>query len=475
MNFCSMSKDNETGVVLLDKSFVVNYLPECSEKQLKIYLLGLTLCSQPQENDISFICDALDMSQEEVENVFGELADMGLVNITSYSPLAVTYKNIRSTFARHYKKEKYADFNSRLEALFPSVAFTNINQYTVYYDFIEETKIKPEVLIMIAKYCVNTNGERIKANYILAVARDWLNEENGKSVRTLADVEEKIKQLELSSEAMRMICKDLGKKSAIDIEDKNAYLKWTGSWGFDLDAILFAAKSLKSKGSFTKLNTLLDELYRNNAMSVKEIEMYLTNKKTIYQLAYDVNKTLGLYYENVEYIVEKYISGWLQKGFDKSAIILVAEYCFNKSIRSLEGMNKCILKFYSQGCVSVEAINQQLASMMQRDMQIKKIIELTGFSRNVNSSDRDMYKVWSEQWNFDDAMIEYGASVCQGKQLFALNNLLAKWKNANIYTIEEAKASAFSSTTVSAPPTQTYSKEQLSEFFYSLDDLDDIE
>ena len=471
MNFCSMSKDNETGVILLDKSFVVNYLPQCSEKQLKIYLLGLTLCSQPQENDISFICDALDMEQEEVESVFGELADLGLVNITSYSPLSVTYKNIRSTFARHYKKEKYADFNSRLEALFPSVAFTNINQYTVYYDFIEETKIKPEVLIMIARYCVNLKGEKIKANYILAVARNWLEE----GVRSLVDVDEKIKQLELSSEALRMICKAIGKKSEIDIEDKNAYLKWTGSWGFDLDAILFAAKSLKNKGGFAKLNNVLDEFYRNNAMSAKEMEAYLENKQAMYQLAYDVNKTLGVYYENVEYIVEKYISNWLQKGFDKSSINLVAEYCFNKSIRSLDGMNKCITKFYSQGCVSVDAINEHLASMMQRDMRIKKIIELTGFSRNVNNNDRDMYKVWTEQWNFDDSMIEYGASVCQGKQLFALNNLLAKWKNANIYTIEDAKASAFNPSNSTTAPTQSYSKEQLSEFFYSLDDLDDIE
>ena len=175
MNFCAMSKDNETGVVLLDKSFVVNYLPECDEKQLKVYILGLTLCSLPQENDISFICDALTMSADEVEEVFGQLADMGLVNITSYSPLAVTYKNIRSTFAKHYKKEKYADFNTQLEGLFPSVAFTNINQYTVYYDFIEESKIKPEVLITIARYCVNLKGEKIKPNYILAVARNWLD------------------------------------------------------------------------------------------------------------------------------------------------------------------------------------------------------------------------------------------------------------------------------------------------------------
>ena len=70
MNFCTMSKDNETGVVLLDKSFVVNYLPECDEKQLKVYILGLTLCTLPQENDISFICDALSMAEDEVEDIF---------------------------------------------------------------------------------------------------------------------------------------------------------------------------------------------------------------------------------------------------------------------------------------------------------------------------------------------------------------------------------------------------------------------
>ncbi len=470
MNFCTMSKDNETGVVLLDKSFVVNYLPSLDEKQLKIYLLGLTLCTQPQENDISFICDALDMPQEEVENIFGQLADAGLVYITCYSPFAVTYKSVKSTFARHYKKEKYSDFNAQLEALFPSVAFTNINQYTVYYDFIEETKIKPEVLITIARYCVNLKGEKIKANYILAVARNWIEE----GVRTLADVDEKIKQLEISSEAIRAICRTVGKKSEIDIEDKNAYLKWTGSWGFQLEDILFAAKSLKNKGGFAKLNNLLDEFYRNNAMSAKEMQDYLDGKQAMYQLAYGVNKILGVYYENVEYIVEKYISNWLQKGFDKESITLIAEYCFNKSIRSLEGMNKCVAKFYGEGCVSAEAINQHLATLMQRDMQIKKIIELTGYSRNVNSNDRDMYKVWTSNWNFDDGMIEYGASVCQGKPLSALNNLLAKWKGSNIFTIEEAKAYS-TAPSANAQTVNAYSKEQLSQFFYSLDDLDKLD
>ncbi|MDE6189802.1 MAG: DnaD domain protein [Clostridia bacterium] len=472
MGFCTLSKDNEQSAILLEKSFLINYLPECDELQLKVYLLGLSFCSNPNssENSVEFICDALSVTSEDVEKAFGALADMGLVNITSYSPFAVSYKSIKGSYAKHYKKDKYADFNTQLEALFPSVAFTNINQYTVYYDFIEESKIPPETLITIARYCVNLKGEKIKANYIIAVAKNWLEE----GVRTLADVDEKIKQLETTNEAMRMISKALGKKSEVDLEEKDLYLKWTGSWGFNLDAILFAAKSLKSKGGFARLDNLLDEFYRNNSLSVKEMQEYLDNKQAIYKLAYSVNKTLGLYYENVEYIVEKYINNWLGRGFDESAILLVAEYCLANSIRTLEGMNKRIAKFYSEGCVSVQAINEHLATLMQRDMAIKKIIELTGYSRNVSANDRDMFKVWTEMWNFDYEIIEYGASLCQGKPLSALNNLLAKWKSSGVLTLEQAKAAGFSSS--NAPqPTAAYSKEQLSEYFYSLEELDGLE
>ena len=471
MNFCSLSKDSDMPYVLLDKSFVVNYLPECNERQLKVYIMGLTVCSLERENNIQFICDALSMCDKEIEKTFGELADMGLVSITCYNPFAVTYKNIRSTFARHYKTDKYADFNSQLESLFPSVSFNNVNQYTVYYDFIEENKIKPEVLITIARYCVNLKGDKIKANYIIAVAKNWLDE----GVRTLADVDEKIKQLETVNESIRLICKAVGKKSEVDIEDKNLYLKLTNNWGFELDAILFAAKSLKNKGGFTKLDSLLDEFYRNNAMSATEIESYLKNKQSMYKLAYSVNKTLGVYYENVEYIVEKYISAWLNKGFDEDSIILIAQYCFNKSIRTLEGMHKCITIFYNEGCVTSQAINEHLAQLMRRDLQIKKIIELTGSSRNVNSNDRDSFKVWTEQWQFDIETVEYAANLCQGKPFSALNNLLAKWKNGGITTAEQAKTAGADSCRASSTQTQVYDAHKLGDYFYSLDELDDIE
>ncbi len=259
----------------------------------------------------------------------------------------------------------------------------------------------------------------------------------------------------------------------MDLDDKNLYLKWSGSWGFNLDAILFAAKSLKNKGGFARLDSLLDEFYRNNAMSVKEMDEYLANKQSIYKLAYNVNKTLGLYYENVEYIVEKYINNWLGRGFDENAILLIAEYCLDNSVRTLEGMNKRVIKFYNEGCVNTQSINEHLAQLMQRDLAIKKIIEMTGYSRNVCANDRDMYKVWTQMWNFDYDVIEYGATLCQGKSMSALNNLLAKWKNNGALTLEQAKASGASAPAQNNAP--IYTKEQLSNYFYTLEELDELE
>ena len=94
-------------------------------------------------------------------------------------------------------------------------------------------------------------------------------------------------------------------------------------------------------------------------------------------------------------------------------------------------------------------------------------------SRNVCANDRDMYKVWTQMWNFDYDVIEYGATLCQGKSMSALNNLLAKWKNNGALTLEQAKASGASAPAQTNAP--IYTKEQLSNYFYTLEELDELE
>ena len=57
----------------------------------------------------------------------------------------------------------------------------------------------------------------------------------------------------------------------------------------------------------------------------------------------------------------------------------------------------------------------------------------------------------------------------------ALNNLLAKWKNGGITTAEQAKTAGADSCRASSTQTQVYDAHKLGDYFYSLDELDDIE
>ena len=59
-----------------------------------------------------------------------------------------------------------------------------------------------------------------------------------------------------------------------------------------------------------------------------EIDSFEKEKSDLYSLAKEINKTIGLYYENLEGIVENYILKWINMGFDKELLLEIALYCF---------------------------------------------------------------------------------------------------------------------------------------------------
>ncbi|MEG2274430.1 MAG: DnaD domain protein [Clostridia bacterium] len=245
MSLCFLSKENiENGFALVDNKFITDFMPSCSQTQLLVYIYGLYLCAQSlsPDNSIDNICDHLSLTSEEVTEAFSALSSLGLITILKDSPLQVRYEKIKEFFpSKKFSKEKYADFNQQYINIFESVAQVNPNNFLVYYDFMEETKISPEVMIMIIKFCVSKKGEKISSNYILTVARDWVSE----GARTLGAVEQKIMKMEATTESLQLIAKELGKMLDNSLEEKQLYLKWTSSWGFDLQAILSACKLCK--------------------------------------------------------------------------------------------------------------------------------------------------------------------------------------------------------------------------------------
>lgn len=435
MSFCKFSKGYLTsGFTSVDNLFITHYMPFADEDYTKVYLYGLFLCYNMASTTLEDFSRESGIDIDTVTKAVDYWEEQGLITVTSRSPLEITYLPIKAGPVKKYKAEKYTDFNETLRSLYPDRDIPQ-GEYLRYYEFIDDTGIQQDALLMIIKYCINVKGLSVRFNYILTVAKDWVNS----GIITVEDVDKRIKEYEANSETMRMIAKAVGKKSNIEFEDKQLYIKWTQSWGYDIESIMYACTIVKNKGGFNKLDSVLDNFYKLGIFTVDAMKAYKTEKDRMYNLALNITKRLGLYYESLDYIIETYISKWLNKGFDDDALLQIADISMKSNIRTYEGMNNRVNMFYKNGRITKQSIDEYVSELIETDNRIKAIIEILGSSRLVNNSDRDYYATWTGRWGFTHEVIMHVAKQCSYKsQSFAfLNNILGRYFEEKKFTIED--------------------------------------
>ena len=244
--------------------------------------------------------------------------------------------------------------------------------------------------------------------------------------------------------------------------------------------MLTAAKTLKGTKTFKKLDQKLDEFYRLSIFTAEEMLDYQAHRERLKDLAIAINKNLGVYYESFEHEIEVYIVPWTAKGFEDEALKKIAHNCFVGNVRTLDGMNNVVEKFYKQGLLTADSIDEYISSQIALDGKIKKIIEKTGRSRSVTGTDREYYHTWSVTWGFDDDVILYAAEQAVGKTYPTpyINQLLSQYKSNGVTNVEQAKKFAPKSDNKTHEKTfeeREYSHEELQSVITSIDSLKDIE
>lgn len=483
MALCSYSSklalDNYT---VLDNRFLNEFLPSATGEDVKVYLFGLTLCATPESDDnaLETIAKILAMSEAQVKKAFEYWQDMGLVQIVSRDPFEVRYLPVKSNSGSNKIRNtgKYADFNKQMQDIISGRMITPV-EYNEYYSLIESYHFEPEAVLLIAKYCTYNKTNAISYSYILAVARDFANE----NLKTFQAIEEKFMEQEKASDSISQILTTLGLKRKADIDERNMFLKWTKTYGFNLSVILAVAKSLKKRGGFTALDNLLTKYFEMKIMSVQEIENYSSSQDEMYACAKAVCKNLGIVYQDYENVVNTYIAEWFAKGYDAPTLEYAANYCFKQSVRTLEGMGVIIQKFLKLGLLSVEAIEEYIAQIIADDNFIKEILEVVGLVRSVSTFDRDSHKTWTTSWGYTQEEILQAAEKAKGKAnpMAYLNKVMAGLSNSNIHGkkqikehIEKMSAVYDSVAPVKKPDFETrdYTPEELNSVFDSLKDVE---
>ena len=341
------------------------------------------------------------------------------------------------------------------------------NEYSAYFSLMEEHSIKPEAMLMIIKYCVDLKGKNIGFRYVLKVANDFAS----RGITSESKIEKELSDYTIKSADLYEIFAVLNPNAKPEIEDMNLYKKWISDMKFSKNSIITTA--IKSKVKTTsKLDKELLLLYSAKKFSPEEIESFYKEKKRLTEIAYNVNKTLSVYTEVIEPVVENYVIPWTNKGYNEESLTFIANYCFRKNRRSLEGMNDVVEKLYYNGLITVNAIAEFIKATTADDEFIKNLLSITGLSRRPTDYDRQNLKTW-RSWNFSDEMITQAVNLSVGKSnpFSYVNAILSEWKFAGIYSPEKItqtkptqKGNAFKS--------QNYTKEELDSL---IDNIDDVE
>ena len=477
MAFCKFSSEyvisKETPV---DNLFINEFLPYAPAECVKVYLYGLYKCtnSSSYDNTIENFAKVLNLTEEEVEDAFLYWQDEGLVQVLNTCPIEIRFMPLKNVInnTKKYKPEEFSTFNRQVQEILEGRQITP-TEYDEYYYLLKTMHFQPEALLMIIKFCTQIKGANVGYKYIVTVAKNWANE----GITTTKSVEERLFTYEQAGSDLEKLLKICGAKRNATLEEREMFLKWTKELGFNYNTIEYVAKLLKpTKVNFEKLDARLLKYYEMKKLSIKEIEDYEKEKSEMYTLAREINKKMGLYYENLEPVVENYVSKWLNLGHNSTSLLALADYCFKNSIRTLEGLDSTVLKLYKLGIVSMEAIEEYMQELISLDKEVKEILEKLGISRMVTNQDRTYYKTWKQDWNLSSELIALGVEMSAGKfqPLQYLNKLLSNWHTNSVKTLDEAKNYIIPEKApekVSKNKGRSYKKEELDALFDSLEEI----
>ena len=433
---CSLSKEFSASTFTnVENTFILEYLPISDGNAVKVYLYGLFLC-QNNNYDLPLeeMAKHLSLSEDEVINAFLYWQEFDLVSVTQ-NPFSVIYQPISKSYAKakRYKPEKYTEFCAELQQLFPNKAIS-VSEYSEYFSIMEIYSIRQDAMLMIVRYCIERKGDNIGYKYISKVAKDF----GARGINTVEKVDAEISKYVSRTPELEKILKALGSTKAPDIENLKFLNKWTNELGFNFESILHAAKNMK-KGSFDKLDAFIMELYGLKCFTIEEIDNHVGKKKEIFDASIKIAKSLSLYFEVIDTVVDNYTSKWFDMGYREDGLLFIANYCFKQGKNSLESMDKLIEFLFKNGLISYDAISEYFLVKEKDDEFISSLLETLGLKRAVTGWDRDNLKTWRE-WNFSEEMITYAVKKAVGKTspLPYVNAILASWKTKNIFTIEDA-------------------------------------
>lgn len=307
----------------LDNLFIAEYMPDCPEDALKVYLYGLMQCHFPSMAEAD-LAASLFMTDCQVLTAFVYWQSRGLVRILSDAPLEVEYLTVEQPAATTATPMKYAAFVRSLNSLIAPRTFT-LREMKHIYDIIETFHLEESTVLELVAWCMENKGRNVSIQYILTVGKSWAE----RGITTPQKAQEYIHDATAKKHGAGEILRRWNKRRSPTQDEMDLYEKWVKDWGFDQEAILAVCPQLTgvSTPTFEILGERLEELRDKNLITKTDIEKQQGYQSGEREFARQVFATMGKVEPPTKTEIAHLAAYCGSNGLPREVILLAAEDC----------------------------------------------------------------------------------------------------------------------------------------------------
>ena len=431
MAFCSFSKDYaENTYTCVDNRFITKYLPEADALSVKVYIYGLFLCGNPgRDVTADTFAEKLKIPREKVVEAFRFWEDCDLVQILSEEPLVLVYLPISSSGRpKRVRHEEFADFNKELQRKMQAVGkFLDYGELQKYMSFVQKNEMEQQAFLLIVEYCVQYYGEGVTRTAIFNKAKNFIS----RGLFTYSQVEQALSDFNVHTADIRRILAAIGSYRQEPDDSDYALLSGWLSAGFDVPAVLEAAKSVKH-GSMKTLGAVLSDLQARGLFTAAAIAADSAERERLYAATYKVARRLGVKVDSPAAYADEYLRVWEGWGFSDPAVLTsLASLCMRTERGSFSQMNTLLEQMHRAGYSDGNA--RDYLAQAESGLKLIAQIQETCPSVRRNGASLEAVSVW-RGWGFSDGMILEAAKRTGGAQnpVSYMYSILLSWKKENV-------------------------------------------
>ena len=431
----------------VSNAFLCEFMPAAPDGYVKVYLYGLMYAHGgmlEEEGVLDDLAKALEMHRADVEQALRYWERCRLLSRVQDQPPVYRFASVQQALLMKQSAPQdrpYEEFARALCDLFGSRRQLHGSETVLAYEWVEQQKLPPEVVIMLIRHMISTRGIK----FPFKDAQKVVNELCEQNARTPEAAEAVFSRSEAAWKGAKKILSRFNVHRAPTMDEIDLYVKWTTEWGFAPKAVESAcAETTKGDPSFAYLDKILQGIRERSggrATTAAQVEKQIAGERDETVRVREMLSAFGMKAPVVDEGRRLVYRDMLTLAEHDVVLLAAREVGKRRGAHSLDDVTALLTAWREKGLSDAGAVSGHLDRVAGQNRRLKALFNVLGRECGCTQANRELLVKWSEQWRMPDALVELAAEYARNveKPMPYMDKVLCGWHDENIITPDAAR------------------------------------